>query len=179
MTARRDALAGAAEWIGVVEHDARDGLNLVATVGRVDAVPGAGNVIAGEAVAALDVRHAEDGMRTACVERLLAAAKGIAVRRNIGVSARWRLEQNAVPMNDGLTALLARAVDRGGFPLHMMASGAGHDAMILAPHMPCAMLFLRTPGGVSHHPDENVLESDVAAALATGSQLIEDLAHDD
>ena len=179
MSARRDALAGAAEWIGVVEHDARDGLNLVATVGRVDAVPGAGNVIAGEAVAALDVRHPEDGMRTACVERLLAAAKGIAVRRNIGVSARWRLEQNAVPMNDGLTALLARAVDRGGFPLHMMASGAGHDAMILAPHMPCAMLFLRSPGGVSHHPDENVLESDVAAALATGSQLIEDLAHHD
>jgi allantoate deiminase len=92
---------------------------------------------------------------------------------------RTRLEQNTVPMNDGLTALLARAVDRSGFPLHMMASGAGHDAMVLAPHLPCAMLFVRSPGGVSHHPDEKVLASDVAAALATGRQLIEDLAHHD
>jgi len=60
-----------------------------------------------------------------------------------------------------------------------MPSGAGHDAMVLAPHMPAAMLFVRSPGGVSHHPDESVLEPDVAAALAAGRQLIEDLARHD
>jgi allantoate deiminase len=89
------------------------------------------------------------------------------------------LDQDTVPMNDGLTALLARAVDRSESPVHMMASGAGHDAMILAPHVPVAMLFLRSPGGVSHHPDENVLEADVAAALAAGRLLLDDLAHHD
>jgi allantoate deiminase len=41
--------------------------------------------------------------------------------------------------------------------------------------MPAAMLFLRTPGGISHHPDESVLEEDVAAGLAVGRRFLEDL----
>jgi len=56
-----------------------------------------------------------------------------------------------------------------------MHSGAGHDAMVLAERMPAAMLFLRSPGGISHHPDEAVLEADVAAALAAGLHLIDQL----
>ena len=56
-----------------------------------------------------------------------------------------------------------------------MPSGAGHDAMILAARMPVAMLFLRRPGGISHHPDESVLTRDVAAALAVGGALLDDL----
>jgi allantoate deiminase len=54
-----------------------------------------------------------------------------------------------------------------------MPSGAGHDAMILAPKIPAAMLFLRSPGGISHHPDENVLVEDVAAALNAGMRFLE------
>jgi allantoate deiminase len=53
-----------------------------------------------------------------------------------------------------------------------MVSGAGHDAMILAKKVPAAMLFLRSPGGISHHPEESVLEEDVDAALAVGEQLL-------
>jgi allantoate deiminase len=50
--------------------------------------------------------------------------------------------------------------------------------MILAPHMPAAMLFLRSPGGVSHHPAENVLPEDVDLALAIGQTFIESLANE-
>jgi allantoate deiminase len=57
----------------------------------------------------------------------------------------------------------------------LMSSGAGHDAMILAGHMPVAMLFMRTPGGLSHHPDEAVRESDVALALAVGANFLDAL----
>jgi len=53
-----------------------------------------------------------------------------------------------------------------------MASGAGHDAMILAPCMPAAMLFLRSPGGISHHPDETVLAEDIDNALAVGENFL-------
>ncbi len=53
-----------------------------------------------------------------------------------------------------------------------MTSGAGHDAMIVARRMPSAMLFLRSPGGISHHPDEQVLVDDVAAALEVGVHLL-------
>jgi allantoate deiminase len=54
---------------------------------------------------------------------------------------------------------------------HMM-SGAGHDAMILAPHVPTAMLFLRSPGGISHHPDESVIPADVEAAIEVGLRFV-------
>jgi allantoate deiminase len=71
--------------------------------------------------------------------------------------------------------MLERAVGNSGHPIHRMASGAGHDAMIVARRMPAAMLFLRSPGGISHHPDETVLEEDAAAALEVGMRFLEQL----
>jgi allantoate deiminase len=176
MAARRDALAAAAEWIGAVEAEALDVPELVATVGRIDVEPGASNVIAGRAMVSLDVRDAEDRVRQAAVERLLAAAQRIAAKRHLSVDVRERLAQPSVPMDHALTTMLARAVERSGSTVHRMASGAGHDAMIMAARTPAAMLFVRSPGGVSHHPDETVREEDVAAALAAGQYLLEDLA---
>jgi allantoate deiminase len=78
-------------------------------------------------------------------------------------------------MDFALTARLAAAVARAGHPVHHMASGAGHDAMIVAANMPTAMLFVRSPRGISHHPDESVREEDVAAALAAGTMFLEGL----
>jgi allantoate deiminase len=54
-----------------------------------------------------------------------------------------------------------------------MTSGAGHDAMIVATRIPSAMIFLRNPGGISHHPDESVLEEDVASALRVGLHFLD------
>ena len=76
------------------------------------------------------------------------------------------------------TARLCRAAAAGGIPAHSMISGAGHDAMIIAPHFPAAMLFVRSPGGISHHPDEGVNVEDVEAALACGSRFLADLERD-
>jgi allantoate deiminase len=71
---------------------------------------------------------------------------------------------------------LERAVAAQGLPVHRIDSGAGHDAMIMAACMPVAMLFLRSPGGISHHPDETVLDEDVVAALGTGLAFLDELA---
>ena len=60
-----------------------------------------------------------------------------------------------------------------------MTSGAGHDAMVMAARVPTAMLFLRSPGGLSHHPGESVLEEDVEAALQVGRKFLERLAADE
>jgi len=59
-----------------------------------------------------------------------------------------------------------------------MSSGGGHDAMILAPTIPSAMLFLRSPGGLSHHPDETDLPQDVEAALETAMEFLAQLRDD-
>ena len=91
------------------------------------------------------------------------------------MAARTHLDQPAVPMDRGLVERLGRAVDRCGLPRHGLASGAGHDAMILADCMPAGMLFVRSPGGISHHPDESVLVDDVAAALEVGERFLADL----
>jgi allantoate deiminase len=79
-------------------------------------------------------------------------------------------------MDTQLIAILARALEAAGAPMTVMSSGAGHDAMVLAPYMPAAMLFIRTPGGISHHPDESVDENDVGIALAAGMNFFTELA---
>jgi allantoate deiminase len=175
MNLRRDALAGAAEWIGVVEREARAVPGAVATVGRAAVSPGAGNVIPGSVAASLDVRHVDDTIRRDLVARLLGRAEQIAKGRCLTVSSAQRLDQPAVAMDSALTQMLERAVGNSGHPIHRMASGAGHDAMIVARRMPAAMLFLRSPGGISHHPDETVLEEDAAAALEVGMRFLEQL----
>ena len=175
MHLRRDALAGAAEWIGAVEREAAAVPSLVATVGKIEAQPGAGNVIAGSVRMSLDVRHTRDEVRAEAVKHLLDAAQQIARRRGLVASSELRLDQAAVAMDTRLVEMLGCAVREGGFVEHRMHSGAGHDAMVMAERMPAAMLFLRSPGGISHHPDEAVLEADVAAALATGLHFVDQL----
>jgi allantoate deiminase len=172
MNLRNDALTAAAEWIGVVEKEARGSVGLVATVGKLEVQPGASNVIPGVVLASLDVRHADDTVRQCAVCRLLNAAQKVTEKRGVRVSWEVHMEQDAVAMDEALTSILARAVESAGFGVNRMVSGAGHDAMILAQRFPSALLFLRSPGGVSHHPDEAVLVEDVAAALAAGIQFL-------
>jgi allantoate deiminase len=176
MSGRRDAVAGAAEWIGCVDALARGTKGLLATNGRIDAEPGAANVIAGRCRVTLDVRHADDTIRAAAVERLRLEAEEIGARRRLQVEWTLRLDQAAAPMDPQLVAVLGRALEAAGAPMTVMSSGAGHDAMVLAAYMPTAMLFIRTPGGISHHPDENVNEGDVAFALTTGMNFLNELA---
>jgi allantoate deiminase len=175
MHLRQDALQGAAEWVSAVEREACLTSGLVATVGRLEVRPGAGNVIPESARATLDLRHPDDGVRRDAVSRLLDIAQQIAARRHLTLLVDPRLDQAAVPMDSNLTSALADAAIALGYPPHRMVSGAGHDAMIVARRMPVAMLFLRSPGGISHHPDEAVLTEDVAAALTVGLKFLEQM----
>jgi len=177
MNLRHDALAAAAEWIGAVEKTAESYEGLVATVGSLKVSPNAGNVIAGNVRASLDVRHASDKLRHDALNALLEAAAAIASRRGITLQQEQIMDQATVPMNAELCEALAGAVSEAGYPLHRMTSGAGHDAMILAPCVPSTMLFLRSPGGISHHPDESVLTADVAGALEVGRLFIAEMEH--
>ncbi len=175
MTLRQDALAGAAEFILAVEDagNKRDGL--VATVGRIDLTPNATNAIPGRAILSLDIRHACDEVRRSECSRLVAAAQAIAGRRKLGLNCYSRLDQASIPMDETLCKQLERAVSELGYPVHRMVSGAGHDAMVVARFVPSAMLFLRSPGGVSHSPEESVLADDIEAALEVGLHFIREL----
>jgi len=176
MHLRYDALAGAAEWISAVEREACGAPGLVATVGKLEAKPGATNVIAGEARLTLDVRHGMDAVRNRAVDDLTRAAKEIAQLRGLSTESKVLLNQPAVAMDSALINEIEHAIQKAGCEPHRMVSGAGHDAMILAEKFPSAMIFLRTPGGISHDPAESVALEDVAKAIECGLHLLDQLA---
>jgi allantoate deiminase len=178
MALRHDALAAAAEWIGAVEACARRSESLAATVGKIEVKPNAANVVAASAELSLDVRHMLDASRIAATEELVAAAGAIAERRGLTLVGRKLAETPAVPMDERLTAFVCEAIEGAGKPVKRMSSGAGHDAMVIASRMPTAMLFLRSPGGISHHPAESVLADDVEAGLRVAWNFLERLAAD-
>jgi allantoate deiminase len=173
MHLRRDALAGAAEWMTEVERKGGTIHGLVATVGRVQALPGAANVIPDQVRLSLDLRHATDAVRLAAVDDLLAKAHAIASTRGLTLNITRQMEEPATAMHPQLAAALEVAATVTGARPHRMVSGAGHDAMVLAKKVPTAMLFLRSPGGVSHHPDESVFPQDVQAALEAGLYFLQ------
>ena len=176
MHLRRDAIAGAAEWIGTVERTAQGVPGMAATVGKIEAKPGVVNVIAAETRLTLDVRHRSDDTRTRAVEDLIRQAEGIAERRGLSVRKSTLLNQRAVAMDAFLIGEIEQAILKTGCKPHRMVSGAGHDAMILAEKVPSAMIFLRTPGGISHDPAESVASEDVERAIGCGLHLLDQLA---
>lgn len=165
MELRRDALAAAAEWMVGVEQLARATDGLRATIGSVHVSPGASNVVPGQVRLSLDIRHEDDGARRRAAESLLRAALEIGARRRIDIDSECALDKAAMPCDGATTHRLERAVAECGYGIHRLVSGAGHDAAVMATRSPVAMLFVRSPGGISHHPDESVKRGDVRAAL--------------
>jgi allantoate deiminase len=176
MTARRDALAAAAEWMVAAEALARGRPDLVSTVGRISVAPGARNVIPGEAWLSLDVRHTSDEVRRQAVADLRAEAERVAATREVAL--RWddRSETAAVPTSRELTERLTAAVEAAGLRPEALPSGAGHDGVAMAAVAPIAMLFVRCERGISHNPAEAVAEADVAVALDVLERFVRDLA---
>ncbi len=172
MHLRRDALAGAVAFMTEVERVGRGTVGLVATVGKCDVSPGAGNVIPGDATLSLDVRHVSDGVRQRAVAELLDLAWHIAQRRKLEFKFETTLEQPASPSDQLMTDFLADALEDSSYKVHRLPSGAGHDAMIMAALTRTAMLFIRSPNGLSHHPDEAVIPTDVTAALRVMLEFI-------
>jgi allantoate deiminase len=167
MPLRRDALAGAAEMVLAIEHlaQARGG-DLVATVGRLEALPGATNVIPGEVRFTIDVRAGEDSRRDSAADDICAAILAIADRRGLGCDAQRVHVLPASPCDPQLMDLLEAALVGAGHHPRRLVSGAGHDAMVMAALAPVAMLFVRCRQGISHNPAEHVEPADADAALA-------------
>jgi len=166
MALRRDALAAAAEAVLAVERIGSAGPDdLVATVGRLDVTPGAVNVIPGHVDFSLDIRALDHAVRDAAAEAILVELKTIGARRGVGLVAKRVHQLSACPCDPTLMGLLAAAMADEGLPERRLASGAGHDAMVMASLCPTAMLFIRCAGGISHNPAEAVKVADVEIAL--------------
>ncbi len=178
MHERRDALAGAAEAVCEVERIGRalaDDLDYtVMTVGRLDAFPNALNVIAGRVDFTIDFRAQTSDILEAGDKRLRDRISAVASARNLELVVTETENQSPAPLDERVIQRLQRAAEACAIPFHRVPSGALHDAAILAPYLPTAMIFVASRDGISHHPDEFSRIEDIAAAARLLGRAISD-----
>ncbi|MDN4602273.1 Zn-dependent hydrolase [Paenibacillus sp. F6_3S_P_1C] len=173
MSWRKDALAGAAEMITAVRRIALEaGDPLVATVGRVTADPGVGNVVASRAVFSLDIRHIRQESIDLCWQNMLQAFSRIAAEQQLGLNWEEHLSVTPIPMNEQITADIRDLCEQEQLSYLCMPSGAGHDSQIFQPTCPTAMIFVPSQDGISHNPLEYTAEEDLMRGFRVLVQLL-------
>ncbi len=178
MDRRQDALTAASEIVLAAEAVAREHPSLRATVGRLNVAPNAGNVIPGRVSFGLDVRDPDSEVVENAVAHLLAQVEAVSRRRGLTWTHEVLNRQPCAAADPYLSGYLGQAAAAVTGTDHRMLIGAGHDAMIMGEHMPMAMLMIRTPGGLSHHPDESVACADVDVAVQAMIDFVERLANE-
>ncbi|MEE1620028.1 allantoate amidohydrolase [Zafaria sp. Z1313] len=174
MEDRADPLVAAAQMVLAVRQAARAQDGARATVGRLEPVPGGTNVIASRVDFWLDVRHPDDAVTAALVERIHGQAQKIAAFEGCTVALTEESYSGTVHFDPALQRSLQRSVGRVSPGAPLLDTGAGHDAGVLSSEVPTGMLYVRNPSGISHAPEEHVEDADaVAGALALADALEE------
>ncbi|WP_026783474.1 allantoate amidohydrolase [Pleomorphomonas koreensis] len=167
MALRRDALAASAEMMLAIEDVARRGAahQMVATVGRIAARPGAVNVIPAEVAFTLDIRADADAPRHAAIAELEARLLTIATGRKVSARMEKFFESPTTPCAARLQEAFAAALGDLGLGQRRLASGAGHDGHAMHHLTDVGMLFVRCRGGISHNPAEFAAVDDMGLAV--------------
>lgn len=173
MTLRRDALAAAAEMVLAVEELCSGRERLVGTVGRIEASPGATNVIPGRVRFTIDLRSDRDPVRAERAGAVRDRLAVIAERRGVGLAVEVLHDSPAVACDPAMMAQLAAAARAEGYEAPELPSGAGHDAMAVVALCPVAMLFVRCERGISHNPAEAITAEDAEAGVRTLARFVE------
>ena len=176
MNLRKDALAGASEFVLAVEKISKEIPGLLGTVGVLEVDQPASNVVPGRATLTLDLRHLNNDTRRNALASLKKSAEEAAASRNLQLDWEIIQENSAVASDPKQMAVLRWAVSQAQDKVPELCSGAGHDAVVMAKVAPMAMLFVRCRGGVSHHPNEYCSPEDVAACSTALAEAIRELA---
>lgn len=170
---RRDAGLGMARAMLALREVARSApAEMVATVGRLAVTPDVPNIVPGGAAFTAECRSADAAA--------LAWANAEFARRVAAICTEERLTATTTPVMVTpptplhpamMDALRAGARVLGATPL-TFASGAGHDAGMLAPYVPTGMLFVPSVGGISHAPDEYSTPDALVLGAATLLQTV-------
>jgi allantoate deiminase len=176
MNMRNDALCAASDFIIQLEEFASKQKSLVATVGKLNIINSASNVIPGEVICSLDVRSDDETILSIAYENIKQFCEEISKKRNIEL--QWNLIQQTKPVlcDNKMNKLLAASIKQSGYELTELVSGAGHDAVAISEVAPVCMLFVKCFKGISHNPLENVELEDIAAAIKVSDNFIKQLA---
>ena len=161
MSYRRDAVTAAARLVLAVQALADNGHVRVATAGTLRVHPDVRNVIPGQATIGIDIRDDDVDRIKAGVELLDRWAADIAASTRTTIQLHHGVLQPPVMMDRGLTRHIVDSADALGASWLTMASGAGHDAQIMAEFAPAAMIFVPSINGISHAPEEATAPDDL------------------
>jgi allantoate deiminase len=176
MNLRRDALAAAAEIMGLIEAETAKTGTAVGTVGQLDLEPGGINIIPGKVRFSLDLRDIDEGVRDGVEARIMEGAEEVCRRRGVELEVETLQRLAPAPCSDLVRGAAERACRRLGIRVLALPSGAGHDGMQLANLCPMGMIFVRSRDGVSHNPDEWSSREDCAAGAEVLFHTVLDLA---
>jgi allantoate deiminase len=173
MALRRDALAAAAECVLAIEHACAQVAELVGTVGKLETLPGAVNVIPGKVRFTVDIRSPRDADRRAAVSEISAGMQAIAKRRGVSLEIRKTHEGAVATCAPWLREQIGAAIAAEGIRVRELPSGAGHDGMAMVELCDIGMLFVRCRGGISHNPAEAIAEADAGIATRVLARFID------
>lgn len=176
MGARRDALAAAAEVVGIVEREAASTGSTVGTVGQIEARPGGINIVPGGVELSLDLRDIEEAARDKVEGRIREGAEEACGRRGIELSIEDLQRLPPAPCSGGIRAAIVSACEESGIRPYSLPSGAGHDGMHVAELCPMGMIFVRSKEGISHNPKEWSSREDCEAGCNVLYSTVLDLA---
>jgi N-carbamoyl-L-amino-acid hydrolase len=166
-------LVGAASILAVRELAAA--ADMVATVGRLAVEPNASNAIASRATLAVDARAPDDVTLDAFATDLTAAVHRVAAEHGVGAEVHVDSRTEGVAFDPALGERVETALRRAGIRVAWLPTAAGHDAGILAAHVPTAMLFVRNPTGASHTPSESATTEDCLVGIDALTTVLREL----
>ncbi len=177
MDDRRDALAGAARVaLAVREMAAGEPALMRATVGKIAVQPGGFNVIPARCEFTVDLRAVGAEAFTDAEQRVLALLERVAGEEGLGLELATFHRQPPHDFDAGIVDALRAAVRDEDVGAVELASGAGHDAMVLGRHIPTGMLFVPSRDGRSHTPDEYTAPEDCEAGVRVLARALATLA---
>lgn len=166
MHLRRDAMAAAAGLIGEIIEAASQTGTTVGTVGRLQVSPGGINIIPGEVTFTMDLRDISEETRNGVEKVIQKQAERICTERNIELAVDTMQRMSPVSCSLDIQEAIRKACAELGYPAVSLASGAGHDSMIMAEHWPMGMIFVSSQKGLSHVPEEWSRPEDCTAGTA-------------
>ena len=177
MNERHDALLAAAKFIELVNRVVTSERGRqVGTVGRIQALPGAPNVIPGQVVLSLELRDLDADKIERLYRTIAREAERIGAESGTTFTFRETNRQAPALSDPRVRGLIADAAKALGLAWKVLPSGAGHDAQDMARLGPMGMIFVPSVAGVSHAPRELTRPEDVVngANVLLGSLLLMD-----
>lgn len=173
MVLRRDPLMGASEIMLALERIVKEtSVTAVGTVGQINVSPGAVNIIPGTVTLSFDIRDIDLAARNQIVRNLEKVIREVCQTRDLKYDFREIFNISPVMLDTQMISLIEQVCQEMEIPAIKMISGAAHDAMVMANHVPTGMIFVPSVAGISHNPSEYTRNEDIMKGVEVLGQTV-------